>query len=364
MKDFNNGCTRVFLIMGDNCNMQCKYCKEHKIVTCNAPKKELHPKLIDWLKQQIAKEPTVINFYGGEPLLYFDTIKYIVETLAIEPGEVIYTTMCNGTTLTKEIVEFINKHDITVNLSWDGPHVLETRGRDVFAEPELRNNILDVNTLWVNSTITTKSYPWECAEALTPIVEEYTERHGYPFRINLGLATPTEINTYLYDYDFQRIYKEMQDIMWTVVDRDNPCTAARIIAERQLYILQKGVTDIKIKFYDIDISGNLFLCPFSRNTVATLDNIEDYAGICAKVKQHEQCLNCGLYYICHGCCKFITDPAQFENACTLRQAMYIPILELAQGHLARIRAEQNSSTIEATTAEDTVVADTSEETKE
>ena len=44
--------------------------------------------------------------------------------------------------------------------------------------------------------------------------------------------------------------------------------------------------------------------------------------------------------------------------------MYIPILELAQGHLARIRAEQNGSTIEATTAEDTVVADTSEETKE
>ena len=35
--------------------------------------------------------------------------------------------------------------------------------------------------------------------------------------------------------------------------------AARIIAERQLYILQKGVTDIKIKFYDIDVSGNLFL---------------------------------------------------------------------------------------------------------
>ena len=98
MKDFNSGCTRVFLILGDNCNMQCKYCKEHSVVTCNAPKKPLHPKLIDWLKQQIAKEPTVINFYGGEPLLYFDTIKYIVETLAIEPGEVIYTTMCNGTT--------------------------------------------------------------------------------------------------------------------------------------------------------------------------------------------------------------------------------------------------------------------------
>ena len=95
----------------EKCNLACKYCYVHK-----------QPKTMD-LKtaEQAIKcftdrfEKTVSNgkrinvaLHGGEPLLNFDIIKYIVKTLKTRyDGHIIFTMTTNGTVFNKYIYDFI-----------------------------------------------------------------------------------------------------------------------------------------------------------------------------------------------------------------------------------------------------------------
>lgn len=95
--------------LGGKCNLHCKYCHalkdEYNFDERILPKiKELKPKLI--------------NFSGGEPLLYWEWIKKIVNYIGpIEKG---YSIVTNGTLVNDEIVEFANKNVIRISLSFDG----------------------------------------------------------------------------------------------------------------------------------------------------------------------------------------------------------------------------------------------------
>ena len=78
-------------MMGEKCNFNCRYCMQHEVFTTPCPV-QVNPKLVAYLntldaiphhtiKGNQLKTKTLIQFYGGEPLLYFATIKYFVERL-------------------------------------------------------------------------------------------------------------------------------------------------------------------------------------------------------------------------------------------------------------------------------------------
>ena len=106
---------RLLLKLGTACNLGCPHCHQ---VQKNFTE---HPGLIDWIKDQGFKR---ITFSGGEPLMYFDTIKRIMETLG---KDVHYRMMSNGTLLTKEIAEFFKQYNVTYCVSYDG----KCGGRDL-----------------------------------------------------------------------------------------------------------------------------------------------------------------------------------------------------------------------------------------
>lgn len=91
------------------------------------------------------QEECYIGFYGGEPLLEFETIRRTVDFIenhaALKAKKLRYSISTNGTLLTDEIMAFLNDHKFTVNLSHDGTaqeitrpgdpnsHILENLGR-------------------------------------------------------------------------------------------------------------------------------------------------------------------------------------------------------------------------------------------
>ena len=101
----------------DRCNLNCKYCYLHQD---GYRKREDIP---DWL---IAILPDVVkrlgvqkvNFFGGEPMLAFDRIQAIVETLA--PLGVRFGITSNGVTCTPEQAAFLKAHNIGMQRSIDG----------------------------------------------------------------------------------------------------------------------------------------------------------------------------------------------------------------------------------------------------
>lgn len=69
-------------------------------------------------------EDYYINFYGGEPLLSFELIRKVVSFIKIkdknQDKKAHYSLTTNGSLLSDEIIQFLNEHKFSVELSFDG----------------------------------------------------------------------------------------------------------------------------------------------------------------------------------------------------------------------------------------------------
>lgn len=107
-------------IVTDDCNFRCSYCrqtKENKYLSQSAIKKA-----VDFFYPFMAPQSNII-FYGGEPLLAFESIQYTVaQFLQKNPSGQKKQRFClttNGSLLTQTMLEFFNAHSFYLLLSFD-----------------------------------------------------------------------------------------------------------------------------------------------------------------------------------------------------------------------------------------------------
>lgn len=133
MKDIN-----VTIVLTTNCNMCCKYC-------INDSGNDLVPEnsnTIEWSSTSdilsclcnLSKVRNIkfIKFFGGEPMLRFDLIQGVVENKYkySTSGDVKFALTTNAyKKFTSSILDFIIQNKIILNLSLDGPEVLNNTSR-------------------------------------------------------------------------------------------------------------------------------------------------------------------------------------------------------------------------------------------
>ena len=116
------------LNIAHDCNLRCKYCfastgdfgTGRKIMTFETGKRA-----IDFLIEKSEdRENLELDFFGGEPLMNFDTVKQIVEYARSREKECgkhfRFTITTNGLLLDDDKIDFINKEMSNVVLSIDG----------------------------------------------------------------------------------------------------------------------------------------------------------------------------------------------------------------------------------------------------
>lgn len=105
------------IALSEQCNLNCTYCNVDKL-----SKKRINPKLfLETYRNKRAELPNEkfqVDFYGGEPLLQWDIVQEIVEEISGDGSQLFMPT--NGLLLTEEKVNFLNKHNFKVSLSFDG----------------------------------------------------------------------------------------------------------------------------------------------------------------------------------------------------------------------------------------------------
>jgi len=116
------------LIVTEDCNFDCSYCYQEK------DGKYMEPSTVE---KAIAyfhpffEEKAHITFFGGEPLLAFDTIKHTVSLVQEKNRnagkDIQYSITTNGSLFTDEIFRFLADHGFFVLLSYDGLIQDETR---------------------------------------------------------------------------------------------------------------------------------------------------------------------------------------------------------------------------------------------
>jgi uncharacterized protein len=122
--------SNLTFIVTDDCNFNCSYCfqKKEKKTINNATIKTAVDFFYPFLK---GNDHIYIGFYGGEPLLAYEKIKYatilLLEKNKAGNKKIKFSVTTNGSLLTDEILDFFNRHQFIVMLSFDG--LAQDKGR-------------------------------------------------------------------------------------------------------------------------------------------------------------------------------------------------------------------------------------------
>ena len=160
-KNFKN-IDNLYIVMGNQCNMQCRHCTQTPIKDISVQKQEIADEVWQVLDNFINFSledkgrmlPHFIVLWGGEPLVYWHTIKEIVsrctEKIKTVPDwwqSVRFKINTNGLLLDKEKIDFINEHKMRVILSYDVPNPTAVRGNISEEKINLAKTIRDFATL-------------------------------------------------------------------------------------------------------------------------------------------------------------------------------------------------------------------------
>lgn len=146
----------VYFILTDACNFGCAYCfiknrvplghRQAQMSVDTARRGiEMFTRLTNLYPEHAGDEKTVV-FYGGEPLINVETLRFVLEEVRGRkkdgrfPAKTELSMVTNGTLATSEIAELLREHDVSVAISIDGDQAATdsarryVNGSSVFAD--------------------------------------------------------------------------------------------------------------------------------------------------------------------------------------------------------------------------------------
>jgi radical SAM additional 4Fe4S-binding domain len=316
--------------LGLKCNGRCGYCNQ----TARPPEshgtlkdaKAFLDKLPSWLEPAGTDglgSGLRIEYWGGEPLVYWRTMKYLAEALHQRYPKAVFNFVTNGTILDDEKIDWLDKYDFSVAVSHDGPGHKTNRGEDPFDDPfsaaalrKLYTRLRPKGLVSFNCVLA-KNNP-----SLTTVREHIASRLGCsPDDLPLSteeLVLPYEDAGYQLslhtdaDHAFMRhsLYRDVTQggALPTLNVKEKLEDFFRSIAQgRPFHTLGLRCGMDREDTLAVDLKGNVLTC---QNTAASdghkIGTVKDYANIRLNTAWHwskrEECPNCPVLQLCKGCC--------------------------------------------------------------
>lgn len=119
------------------CNMKCVYCFEQGVNSNLSMKQKMAEKVCNWLvnkMEDVRPKELIVTFFGGEPLLNLEAVKYISKTLYYESekrGVVLkIAIITNGLLITEELVNTLKPFGLErIKVTLDGDEITHNRMR-------------------------------------------------------------------------------------------------------------------------------------------------------------------------------------------------------------------------------------------
>lgn len=130
-------CQHLILNVTETCNLRCRYCLyggrygNQRAHSAKRMSVEIATKALDYfIERSRGLDEANIGFYGGEPLLNLDLIKYCVSYAESKrPNVFRYGMTTNGTLIQSEIMDYLVDHKFNLLVSLDGPKEVHDRYR-------------------------------------------------------------------------------------------------------------------------------------------------------------------------------------------------------------------------------------------
>lgn len=338
-------------MLGQHCNLSCKYCMQHDLITTLQDKQTVNKDIFTFIRNHAKKQQNAIDvrFYGGEPLLYFNDIKCIVNEL--KEDNISFSIISNGRLLNQEIVDFINNNNFTsFALSWDGRNTRTTRGYDVLIEK--RDLILKLDKLCLSGVISAYNYYADYMKDTLQLQEEYIEMHGIPFSTTMDeIVDACGKFTDLNNFDYNKINIQAQHITHKMIEAALHGKSSVLINRiyLDLFIFYCYISDTEnicnksfcrngINVINMDLNGNLYQC--HNNWIKIGSIYSSYNNYMSKAKildertkenYETECKDCSVLPLCKSGCPLISRELREKTGyCKLRKIAFKPIIELIE----------------------------------
>lgn len=365
----SKGDIRVLKIqLGLSCNYECTYCSQRFVPRADETNKDDVEPFIQQLDSWIKEEPQVIEFWGGEPLVYIKTLKPLAEKLREKYPNAHFNMITNGSLLNPELNEWLDKMGFGIGISHDGPgqHV---RGPDPLDDPKSREGIMDLyRRLKPQGRISFNTMMHAENMDRYEVTKFFVELTGDPY-VNIGegaFVDPYDDDAmqqslrsrgehlYMRRVALQNI-RNMEAMNFDVVRSRMQEWINSVALKRQAKSLgQKCGMDTPDKIA-VDLKGNVLTCQ-NVSSVATsmngeshkIGHVSDLAAVKLNTATHwshrNECPTCPVLQACKGACMFL-EGKNWIQACDNAYSDHIPFfaaaIEAMTGYLP-IRVEHES----------------------
>ena len=187
-------------VTNTECNLGCYYCFASKKCKNDIITKENARKAVDlayYFSNKINDKEIFFKFYGGEVMLFpelmLDVLSYINERAEDKNYELEVAIITNGTLITKEFIEKINKMkniyiDFSISLEYSEEahnrirHYLNNKGNSFDDLLKSANNLLNYrNTKWINIQTVLSPDLLEHVEEYINLMEKY--KNNFEFNL-------------------------------------------------------------------------------------------------------------------------------------------------------------------------------------
>lgn len=324
--------------LGLKCNYSCTYCNQrHQPQDSEGNPKQVErflKKLPEWFDIGTGKG-TTIEFWGGEPFVYWKTLKPLAEGVRALYPEAEFNIITNASLFDKERVDWLFDLGFGVGISHDGPAYEAGRGQDPLLNEEQRkwikyayDRLRPEGRIGFNCVLSTKNM------SLHRVRVYIAEHLGIP----MG-DVPLTTEEILLPYDEGGMSLSLMDDVaakrlthTTFFEAANGFTMGVSAVESKS---KEFLTSIEQKRpasslgqkcgmdrednIAVDMNGNVMTCQnMSPLTKHNMGHLEAFDSIKTKTMYHwstrDECVKCPVVQLCKGACLFLEDD-HWSKAC-------------------------------------------------
>ena len=308
--------THLVVMLAGGCNMGCTYCFERDVPVYQNPNlltREKADQILQWFFRHQEGPTAHVQLYGGEPLLNWPVLQYVVEQAeqAAAARSVALTKylITNGTLLTRERIVWLKAHAVAIQVSVDGDAATHDKFR-VFKNghatlPTIRKHIetLDREEADYNlRAVVTRANP-------DPVSVTTALQALGAGRVSFEVVATEEASARLTASDWSRFNQRYADLVngpfatWDALPEAVKSTMLKIAEGRRLfYGCGAGVSEVTVA-----PDGSVYEC--QRIYREPYGNVADGRGprelasrFLTMVDDREVCRDCWARYLCGGGC--------------------------------------------------------------
>ncbi len=251
----------------ERCNLACKYCyvhKQPKTMTLETAEQTIRC-FRDTFEKTVASGKRInVSLHGGEPLLNFDVIQYIVNTLqARYDGHIVFMMTTNGTVFNKDIYDFL-KGKVQISVSIDGDRKTNDTNRIYPDGTSSFNKVMDTlvflkqqgEFIRVRMTVNKETLPF------------MAENYIYLDQMNLGVVTfALDAGAAWGQSDMQIYYDNYEKIMDYLIAKDKKDAQYFLYNIKEATFRMRTGCDGGTNTFHISADGGIYPCALAADQV-------------------------------------------------------------------------------------------------